>query len=61
VESEKQLIAEAGREKMRKRREDRTNKQNDNKNTTEKAKEQREAEVENRGRIHKKVAGSRRQ
>jgi hypothetical protein len=56
VRSEKQLIAEAGREKMRKRRDDRTNKQNDNKNTTEKAEEQREAEVENRSRILRKVA-----
>jgi hypothetical protein len=61
VISEKQLLAEVGREKKCTRREDRTDKQNDNTNTTAKAEEQKEAERKNQRGIHKKVAGHRRQ
>jgi hypothetical protein len=61
VKSEKQLLAEAGREKKSTRQEDRTDKQNDNPNTTRKAEEQRKAEVENPSGIHRNVARHRRQ
>jgi hypothetical protein len=61
VISEKQLLAEAGREKKSTRREDRTEKQNDNTNTTAKAEEQREGERKKKSGIHKNVARHRRQ
>jgi hypothetical protein len=61
VISEKQLPAEAGRGKKSTRREDRTDKQNDNTNTTAKAEEQREAERKNQSGIHKNEARHSRQ
>jgi hypothetical protein len=61
VISEKQLLAEAGRGKKSTRREDRTDKLNENTNTTSKAEEQREAERKNESGIHKNVARHRRQ
>jgi hypothetical protein len=61
VISEKQLLAEAGREKKSTRRKDRTDKKNDNTYTTAKAEEQREAERKKRSGIKKNVARHRRQ
>jgi hypothetical protein len=61
VKSEKQLLAEAGREKKSTRREERRDEQNDNTNTTAKAEEQREDERKNRSEIHKNEAGHRHQ
>jgi hypothetical protein len=52
VISEKQLLAEAGRDKKSTRREDRTDKQNDNTNTTAKAEEQKRADAQKRSWIH---------
>jgi hypothetical protein len=61
VISEKQLLAEAEREKKCTRRKDLTDKQKDSTNTTAKAEEQREAERKNQSGIHKNEAGNRRQ
>jgi hypothetical protein len=59
VRSEKKL-AEAGREKKSTHREDRTDKKNDNQNTTKKAEKQKEAEVKSRTKIQGDAAGRRR-